>query len=658
MPTLRPPSFPPRKLPKTGPVPRFLHLLLAAIGLWVPILSHAAPDVASTPIPRPGLEKIRGRAEKDLLLKVVGDQAGIEFELDTRGTKGSVRALNANSSQLRYTPPAERTITRDAFLFRARRGQSYSPWENFQIALLDFGPKLQVPALLDFGTLRLGESKTLPLMLSNAGDAAAVEEISTQAPFQLDPPRTQVQVAPSQEVSIPVRVRAESVGKSSGEVSVGRGASFLTVKLHFEVPPWIATNPSFLVLEPDKSRVPDSPRRAEFRIQNPNPTMENFTLDSAGELQHPLNITLQPGESRTIEVSLLSSDPGPTKGKLVVKAPPAGSPPEIERIHVITWDAPALPALLNAQHKLSPDPRAFHSVLTLENRGGRSGTWSLTSSGPFLLDSAGSLQISLSPHQSREIPVREAPDKRSPESGSPSPGEIVITGPDGTSRVGLESRQGARISPPTPSASAPPPRSTPPKTGAPKDLVRLGPSPDPSGATAPPRRKPDIVNLSETEKFAETPGRSEGDREMVHKILSNIFIPIVPGIVIRDLTPTTATLILPFPSTPPKNHPLLFEGKLTAVGDSDTEMAWKPMQYDAPVRDEMGRLHYHIRGLEPNSSVTLRILGPMLQSGKRQPIHQQEFRTPPKSSVPFVRQAVLVSLLLAVGGVWFKIRRG
>jgi hypothetical protein len=144
---------------------------------------------------------------------------------------------------------------------------------------------------------------------------------------------------------------------------------------------------------------------------------------------------------------------------------------------------------------------------------------------------------------------------------------------------------------------------------------------------------------------------------MVHQIFSDIFIPIISGIVIKDLTPTSATLFLPFPETPPKNYPLLFEGRFKPNAATELEREWTPMQYDAPMRDSFGRFVYRIRGLEPGSTLTLRILGPLLQDGTRQPLHQQELRVPRPPPTLWKRNLLLGGLLAAVMAFWIRVRR-
>lgn len=629
---------------------------------------RSAPEIASTPIPRPGAEKIRGRAEKEFVLKVVGNQMGVDFELDTRTTRGKIQSLNANSSQLKYTPPADRGIARDSFLFRARRGQAYSPWETFQIALLDSGPRLQAPSALDFGTLRLGETKTLQLLVLNSGDATAIEELSIQKPWSVEPSQSPIQIPPEKELILQVSIRAEAVGRAVSELSIGRGVSYLPIKLQVEVPRWVEITPASLTLNPTDPAEPASVRAAEFSLKNPNPVPETYHLESQGDLQHPAEVALQPGETRAVRVRFASTNPGSGRGKLRVRAASVGTPPEIERTQIIPWEAAPLPPALSKQLKTSTDPNLLHSTLSLSNLGGKAGTWTLSCTGPFLFGTTGSLQVALAPKQTTEIRVQEIPPKKGLSTPPVTSGHIQFSGPDGTSTLALQSRLiTAPPAPPpplnsspapqtTPTSPPPPAQTTPPQTA---DVVRF--SSRQGTATRPPAKAPspakDIVRLAESPDLAPVPTRSENDQEMVRELLSNIYIPFISGIVLKDVTPRTATLLLPFPPTPERNLPLLFEGRFKPETEGNPELVWKPMRYDKPTRDALDRLEYHIRGLEPGSTVTLRILGPLLQNGKRQPLHQQEFRTPPEPPNPYLRPALLGAILLGTIALWIRARR-
>jgi hypothetical protein len=640
----------------------------------------APPERPAPPVLRAGFERIKGRLEKELTLKVAGDPMGVEFEVDTRATKGKLTPLTANFSHLRYTPPADPAVTRDSFLYRAKRAQTYSSWETFHLALLEAGPRLQVPSVLDFGTLQLGERKTLPLTLLNSGDAVASEEISIQKPWTLDPAVTRIEIPPNQEFTVRVQIRAESVGKILGEVSIGRGNSYVPVPLQAEVSRWMEWSPSKLTLRPSQNTPGQWIRSAPLTLKNTTALAETFQLESKGDLEHPPEVALQPGESRTLSVRLKSADPGAARGGLVIRTSPAGSPPDadIERSQLIPWECPGLPALLEKQLKPPGDPRIFHSLLTLTNRGGTAGSWTLTTSGSFLLGSTGSLQVALSPQQTRDILIREIPGKKSPSEAPSPPPKIEFSGPDGASSLPLSSLPlSSRTSPSQPPLQPPPTRTVPapPPPGASSphtapaptpppsaEVVRLGPpksSAAPSPKTPPKTSRPpaDVIHLAAEKDFAPRHNRSEQDFQTYQEIFTNSFVPIVPGLILKDLTPHTATLILPFPPTPPTNFPLLFHGKFKPDSETGLDRDWKPLQYDDPTRDAAGRLVYRIRGLEPNTTVTLRILGPLLQTGKRQALHEQDFQTPPTPHRDILRTSILGVITAAALALWIRIRR-
>jgi len=122
---------------------------MAALGIFLILLLQNA-RAASAPIPRPGSESLKGRVERELALKVAGDSAGVEFELDTSKLAGVITSVNLNSGYFKYQPPKDRSVTSDSFRFRAKRSGAYSPWEIFRITVSDVGPKIEVSSYLDF----------------------------------------------------------------------------------------------------------------------------------------------------------------------------------------------------------------------------------------------------------------------------------------------------------------------------------------------------------------------------------------------------------------------------------------------------------------------------------------------------------------------------
>ena len=210
-------------------------------GSAAPFGNFSKAESGSLPIPVPLVYTVIGREPVRIPLKVVGTQLGlVTFLLRASPKYGSVRLLSAqgDGAQVEYTPPLNLALSADSFSFVAANSKGVSAEAVVQIKIVDRGPKLEVAAQLDFGTVRVGDRKTLTLEVHNAGDLPAVGSVTVTPPWTLTHPESSEQLAPGQKRTLSVQLTAILAGKAVGELRF-EGDPSKTVTLTAEVRDWI-----------------------------------------------------------------------------------------------------------------------------------------------------------------------------------------------------------------------------------------------------------------------------------------------------------------------------------------------------------------------------------------------------------------------------------
>jgi hypothetical protein len=264
---------------------------MAALGIFLILLLQNA-RAASAPIPRPGSESLKGRVERELALKVAGDSAGVEFELDTSKLAGVITSVNLNSGYFKYQPPKDRSVTSDSFRFRAKRSGAYSPWEIFRITVSDVGPKIEVSSYLDFGSIRLGEVKELPLEISNTGDTPTEVILETNRGW-FSVSLSQFLLEPTEKKTVSIRFAPSISGRALADLTVTSTGAVQLVRLAADIPTWIEVRPQTLTISPNQNQN----REAALVLRNPNPEEETVQIDSKNALLHQTSVVLPPAES-------------------------------------------------------------------------------------------------------------------------------------------------------------------------------------------------------------------------------------------------------------------------------------------------------------------------------------------------------------------------
>jgi hypothetical protein len=585
-------------------------------------------------------------------MKVAGDPAGVEFEVDTARLIGSLKSINLSSGYFKYLPPSDRTIFADSFRFRAKRSGMYSPWEVFNITIIDLGPRVVTPAHLDFGSVRVGETKELPLEIENTGDTPTEVMIESNRTWFVPTP-SQFSLEANGKKSPVIRFKPSVSGRLLADLTVTSSGSTQLVRLSGDIPQWLEVSPQSLQITPDKNQL----REASLFVKNPNKETETVHVDSKNALIHPTSVQLPAGEAVEIKFSVPPVQKEALKGTIVIS-----NSKDFEMS--VNWQAKPVPAFLKLAARISPDLKISPSIVRMANLGGVGGTWNFSISPPFLIDNAAEMSARLMQNGTLEIRITEAPARRTlqPASKPTTAGSLKVSGPDGVQELRIENIQAQKNSP----QKGPAPKQTPKPLPLPTPVVdtesfSLGPPPTPqitasstysSGSTGKPlgTATPPGAAKKQAETGTEERFGSIVDPAISNEIIRQSSVPMISGLQIDNLKPTSATLVIPYPPTDPQNFPLILHGKISLTVEEKVGFDWKVMGIAPPKRINPKALTYEIKGLYPGESNAIRIISQRLPDGSRVVVSQFNVDTPPaKPWMTWPKGILLLCACAAVG---------
>ena len=634
---------------------------MAALGVfWVLFGQTAHP--ASAPIPRPGSESLKGRTERELALKVAGDSAGVEFELDTSKLAGTITSVNLSSGYFKYHPPKDRSVTSDAFRFRAKRSGAYSPWEIFKIAVSDIGPKIEVSSYLDFGSIRLGEVKELQLDISNTGDTPTEVILETNRSwFSASPP--QFWLEPNERKTVTIRFAPSISGRALADLTVTSTGAVQLVRLAGDIPSWIEVRPQTLTISPSKNQS----REATLVLRNPNPDEETVQIDSKNALLHQTRVVLPAGESVEVKLSVPIVQKQALKGVITISN-------AREFSISVPWSAKVVPPALKTETRISPDLSILPSLVRMSNSGGMGGTWKVTVPAPFCIENEPSQTIALQPNDTREIRITRTPVRKIDAIAGKTlmAGSVRISGPDGEIEVRVENVAPTK---PAPIKAVPVPVPVPKPLPAPMPATTqdsdsqsfsLPPPPaaiesKPTAGTSTPTSPSPVLPPGPTKKNPFTEPTSQFDSQIDPAIRNSILeqsaIQLLASVRVENVTATSASIVISYPPTPEKNYPLILRRKVKLKPNSEPSFEWTLLKFDPPKRVNPEALLYEISGLDPGESNAIRIVSPQLIDKTRVVMQQFNIQTPPAKVWMTWQLGLSILTVCAASGVYIQRRR-
>jgi hypothetical protein len=633
--------------------------IMATLGVFVVSLLQTG-HAASAPIPRPGSESLKGRVERELALKVAGESAGVEFELDTTNLAGTITSVNLGSGYFKYQPPKDRTITSDSFRFRAKRSGAYSHWEIFKITVSDLGPKVEVSSYLDFGSIRLGEVKELPLDISNTGDTPTEVILETNRSW-FSASLSQFLLEPGEKKTVSIRFAPSISGRALADLTVTSTGAVQLVRLAADIPSWIEFRPQVLTISPDLNQS----REAALMLRNPNPEEETVQIDSKNTLLHQPSVVLPPNESVEVKFLVPSAQKQALKGVITISNAKEFS-------ITVPWSAKVVPPSLKTETRISPDLSILPSLVRMNNNGGISGTWKLTVPASFSIENETSQTIVLQPNETREIRVTRTPVRKADAPGGKAliAGSVRISGPDGESEVRVENLTPTK---PAPAKTAPMPVPKPlpkpmPSTAQDTDSqsfsltpplesnetkTAVGTAIPASPLPVPPISPPKNIPATELTPQFDSPI----DPAISNSILEQSALQLLTNVNIKKVTPTSASIFFPYPPTPPENYPLILRREVKLKSNSEPRFEWTLLKFDPPKRTSPEILLYKVSGLEPGEPNAIRIVSPQLTDKTRVVMQQFNIQTPPAKVWITWRLGLSILAVCAASGVYIQRRR-
>jgi hypothetical protein len=226
----------------------------------------------------------------------------------------------------------------------------------------DVGPKIEVSSYLDFGSIRLGEVKELPLEISNTGDTPTEVILETNRGW-FSVSLSQFLLEPTEKKTVSIRFAPSISGRALADLTVTSTGAVQLVRLAADIPTWIEVRPQTLTISPNQNQN----REAALVLRNPNPEEETVQIDSKNALLHQTSVVLPPAESVEVKFSVPSIQKQALKGLITISNAKEFS-------IVVPWSAKVVPASLKTETRISPDLSILPSLVRISNNGGISGS--------------------------------------------------------------------------------------------------------------------------------------------------------------------------------------------------------------------------------------------------------------------------------------------
>ncbi len=211
-------------------------------------------------------------------------QAGKLFE---------VRMNGRNSGTVVYQHNGETTLTRDQFSYAVQTGDGVSVAAKVNVLIVNEPPKLGVPAEMEFGSLRVGDTLTKELTIENRGDVPARGALSLDAPWSVDDAK--YDLAPGEKKRVAVLFAPQSEDEFRGVLRFGGDVAEKTALQGTAVAP-LAVTPRV------KLTARGLARTGSFGIENRTHEPQTVLLRSAARLHTVERVALEADGKATVTV--------------------------------------------------------------------------------------------------------------------------------------------------------------------------------------------------------------------------------------------------------------------------------------------------------------------------------------------------------------------
>lgn len=585
------------------------------------------------PLPAPANIQVDRKQPKRIPLRVLGPQSeSITFLLRTPPSHGRLKLLTntaGTEAWVEYFPPEDRSFTTDQFGFAASNSKGVSAEATIVIQILDKAGRIDLPQRIDFPPTKVGLVSEQKLPIKNLGDTALSASITAPAGWTCRPDTFHLE--PQQGIVLELILAPSIAGNLKGDLVFSHQPE-KPIKLFATAEDWIQAEPDPLKLFAVSN---SAQRETLLKLSNHNLTPEVVLLSSIPPLDHPEEVALNPGQSKQITVrgGKLSKEPSSGLLKLTRK----GSPEDLAVSRLLLWHAEASAPLLRITSNLAsptivPPNKHLFTPITLENAGGNEGVWTIQVPPPFAVDSTA---LRILPGKSIDLHVFTVitPTER-------AEGLLKIQGLGQSFEIPLLTKPES----PSVATTHPPSRSGQSQTHTTTATNR------PQRSSATPHGAPDSESPLPLPPTATTAAKKPAPSvNAAHIQLANrAFLPgiAIAGSKLRNVTDRSAILEVPDNPAIPIEKLLVESRLLVPDPHGPLRVSWQPLPNVQISRDQSKHLLFTFQKLEPNLTYTIRVLGPILPSGKRVALHQCDIATRPKA--PWL---TLGKTILLIGGL-------
>lgn len=245
--------------------------------------------------------------------------ATVEFLIRAFPSAGKIVSMvskpnERNKAIVTYWADPASSATEDAFSFAVRyRGGRYSSEMRYDISLVDLKTEIQVPAMVDFGEVMIGNEEIREITVRNLGGAPMERQVFLAPPWHLvEPVDGKVSLGPRGARVLKVAFRPELMGETSYFLSFSRSKEGTTKLVGKGGDPFTLETESLELTLDEKT----GERHGEIHLRNNGPKPLAVEARAATRLQASLldGYLLAPGAVTKVSVKLGGTDTAPFDG--------------------------------------------------------------------------------------------------------------------------------------------------------------------------------------------------------------------------------------------------------------------------------------------------------------------------------------------------------
>ena len=243
----------------------------------------------------------------EIPLRIFGTRTqALTFLIRTPPRAGKLSAPKNTANEtaiVRYTPPADRAVTRDSFTYAVRSVDGVSAPVEVVIEIADTPAELIAPGELSFGKRLVGKTETVTLEIQNRGGDVSEGDVTVDSPWRVEPP-AHYRVEGNARAFLRVTFAPDLPGEFSGEVHYSGQPARLTTLRGEAIAP-LAVRPAALDLHHESVT---GARTGVFEIANQTDSERVVSLHATERLKMDRRLTIAPGRSATVAVMTAEDD--------------------------------------------------------------------------------------------------------------------------------------------------------------------------------------------------------------------------------------------------------------------------------------------------------------------------------------------------------------